>query len=139
MPEERNGKDKEGPDSSGKETSHDQQEPVIDQHKLRKESPASNSEQKYFPLFSQSFVCSSEDNRGKGGLRKPRQSKINPPTFNYPKISDHFRPKTASRPNDHKDNEGRGREGGASCCKSVEFTTVTRPTDIPMSTRRRKY
>ena len=137
MPEENHSKDKEGLESLEKKDSHDQQEPVNSQQYLRKDGQTSNSDQKYFPLFSQSIARSSEVKREKGRPRKPKIT----PIINYPKISDHFRPKTDSKlPNDQGgDEEGRGREGGASSCQSFELITVTRPTDIPMSKQRRKY
>ena len=72
MPEEKKGKDKEGLESLEKKDSHDQQEPVNSQHNLRKDGQASNSDQKYFPLFSQSIARSSEVKREKGRPRKPK-------------------------------------------------------------------
>ena len=111
MPEVRNRTDMVGSDSSEQTQSHDQQEPVNVQHNLRREGPASNSDQKYFPLFSQSIACP-EVKKGRGRPRKPNQIKIIPPTFNYLKISDHFRHKTDYKlPNEPKDEEKRGRGG----------------------------
>ena len=91
-------------DSSDQKQSLDQQEPSNAQHNLRMEGPDSISDQKYFPLFSQSIARSSEVNREKGRPRKANQNKIIPPTFNYPKISDH----SSKLPNDHRDDDKRG-------------------------------
>ena len=107
MPEERKKKDKLDSDDSSEKKSLDQQEPSNAQHNLRREGPDSILDQKYFPLFSQSIARSSEDKREKDRPRKAKQNKIIPPTFNYPKISDHF----SKLPNDHRDDEKRGRGG----------------------------
>ena len=104
MPEERKKKDKLDSDDSSEKKSLDQQEPSNAQHNLRREGPDSISDQKYFPLFSQNIACS-EVKREKDRPRKSKQSKIIPPTFNYPKISDHF----SKLPNDRRDDEKRGR------------------------------
>ena len=68
------------------------------------EGPDSNSDQKYFPVFSQ-IIVRSEVKREKDRPRKSKQTKIIPPTFNYNKISDHF----SKLPNDQRDDERRGR------------------------------
>ena len=104
MPEERRSNDIVDSDSTEKKPSSDQQEPINVQNNLRMEGPDSNSDQKYFPLFSRNIVRS-EVKREKDRPRKSKQTKIIPPTFNYNKISDHF----SKLPNDQRDDEKRGR------------------------------
>ena len=71
----------------------------------RKEGSASHSEKKCFPVFNRSTENSGIAEREKV-VNKKKQVKINPPTFKFNKISDHFKPKPR-RPNDSKDEDKR--------------------------------
>ena len=110
MSELRKCTDKEGRVSSDQSQSLDQKKPIQSQHKLKKEGSASESGQKYFPLFSQSIDGSSEVKRERGKNRKPaKQKSLTPPTFNHHKISKYFSPKIGTKlPNEREDEERRG-------------------------------
>ena len=105
MPEERNKSDSERKESIGQNNESNQQRLKNVEHEERKEGSASKSELKCFPIFDRNAECSGIAERERVANRR-RKVKISPPTFNYNKISDHFKPKP--RPNDPKDENRRG-------------------------------